>query len=63
VIDLVNKKEHTCLIIGVDKTDIKQHKIAFISLVARVLSGLWKNELAERRLGEELKKIVVSINY
>ena len=64
VTDLANKKDQTYQIVGVDEADIKQGKIAFVSPVARALTGLWQGETAELRLGKETKKLtVVSIAY
>lgn len=61
---LNNGKKLSFQIVGVDEADIKQQKIAFISPIARALTGMKKGETTEFQLGEQNRKLkVLSIVY
>jgi transcription elongation factor GreB len=51
-------------IVGVDEANVKAGKIAFTAPLAKAITGLWVNEVAEFRMGGELRRLEVSeINY
>ena len=55
---------HAFQIVGVDEADIKQQKIAFVSPMARAVTGKKVGEIAELKLGNEVRELkVVEINY
>ena len=54
----------TFLIVGVDEADIKQQKIAFVSPMARAVTGKKVGEIAELRLGNEVRNLkILAIDY
>lgn len=51
-------------IVGVDEAEVKQQKLAFTAPLVRALSGLWVGEVADFRLGAEVRKVeVLAISY
>lgn len=46
-------------IVGVDEADIKKHKIAFVAPIAVAVTGKKVGEVAELRLGREVRKLEV----
>jgi transcription elongation factor GreB len=51
-------------IVGVDEANVKQKKISFTAPIARAITGLYVGEVADFRLGNELRKLeVLEINY
>ncbi len=51
-------------IVGVDEANVKERKISFTAPIARAVTGLWVGEVADFRLGGELRQLeVVGIRY
>ena len=51
-------------IVGVDEANVKARKISFTAPIARAVTGLWVGEVADFRLGGELRQLeVVGISY
>jgi transcription elongation factor GreB len=51
-------------IVGVDEANVKQRKISFTAPIARAVTGLYVGEVADFRLGSELRKLeVLNIKY
>lgn len=48
---LEDNTTQTYQIVGVDEANVKAQKIAFISPIARALTGLWTNEVAVLKMG------------
>lgn len=46
-------------IVGVDEADIKKHKIAFVAPIAVAVTGKKVGEVAELRLGREVRRLEV----
>ena len=64
ILDLDRNKKQDFQIVGVDEANIKKKKIAFVAPLARAITGKKVGELAEFKLGDELRKLkILSINY
>ncbi len=51
-------------IVGVDEADVKQQKIAFVSPIARAVTGKKVGEVAQLKLGSEVRELkVLKIAY
>ncbi len=51
-------------IVGVDESDVKQQKIAFVAPIARVITGKKEGEQVDFHLGKELRKLeILRISY
>ena len=51
-------------IVGVDEADVRNQKIAFVAPIARSVTGKKVGEVAEFKMGNELRKLeILSINY
>lgn len=51
-------------IVGVDEANIRLQKVAFVSPIARALTGLKAGETIDFKLGDEIRKLkVLSIEY
>lgn len=51
-------------IVGIDEADVKKQKIAFVAPIARAVTGKKRGEVAEFKLGNELRKLeTLDINY
>lgn len=51
-------------IVGVDEADIKKKKIAFVAPIARAVTGKKVGELAELKLGDEIRKMrILKVEY
>ncbi|MBB4080710.1 transcription elongation factor GreB [Lewinella aquimaris] len=51
-------------IVGVDEANVKEKKISFTAPIARAITGLWVGEVADFRLGSEVRKLeVIEIRY
>lgn len=51
-------------IVGVDEADVKNRKVAFVSPIARALTGAKVGEVVDFRLGEETRKLeILEISY
>ena len=51
-------------IVGVDEADVQQQKIAFVSPIARAITGKKVGEVAQLSLGKEVRELeVVEITY
>ena len=51
-------------IVGVDEADVRNQKIAFVAPIAKSITGKKVGEVAEFRMGNELRKLqILSINY
>ena len=51
-------------IVGVDEADVKRQKIAFVSPIARAVTGKQVGEVAELKLGSEVRKLeILGIHY
>ncbi|CAH1001726.1 Transcription elongation factor GreB [Neolewinella maritima] len=51
-------------IVGVDEANVKARKISFTAPIARAVTGLYVGEVADFRLGSEVRKLeVVGISY
>lgn len=51
-------------IVGVDEADVKKQKIAFVAPIARAVTGKKIGEVAEFKLGNELRKLeIIDITY
>lgn len=51
-------------IVGIDEADVKKQKIAFVAPIARAVTGKRIGEIAEIKLGDELRKLeVLEIRY
>lgn len=58
------KKEITVQIVGVDEADIKKQKIAFVSPVAKAMTGAKKGDKIEFKLGSEKRTVeIVDLYY
>lgn len=58
------KKAITVQIVGVDEADIKKQKIAFVSPVAKAMTGAQKGDQIEFDLGGEKRKVeIVGLEY
>jgi transcription elongation factor GreB len=61
---LPGKREQQFQIVGVDEANVKQQKISFTAPIARAVTGLYVGEVADFRLGDELRKLeVIHISY
>ena len=59
-----DKKVHTIQIVGVDEADVQAKKIAFVAPISRALTGKKIGEVADFKLGNEIRKLkVVDIQY
>ncbi len=56
ITNLSNQASQTYQIVGVDEADVKAKKIAFVSPIARALTGLWTNEVAELKMGPRVNR-------
>lgn len=56
ITNLANQATQTYQIVGVDEADVKAKKIAFVSPIARALTGLWANEVAELKMGTKVNR-------
>lgn len=57
-------KEQRFQIVGVDEANVKQQKISFTAPIARAVTGLYAGEVADFRLGSEVRKLkVLAIEY
>ncbi len=64
VIIVMNGRQQTFQIVGVDEADVKQQKIAFVAPIAKVITGGKVGDLIDFQLGSELRKIeIMSIVY
>ncbi|PHI18612.1 transcription elongation factor GreA [Lewinellaceae bacterium SD302] len=59
ITNLANQASQTYQIVGVDEADVKAKKIAFVSPIARALTGLWTNEVAELKMGPRVNRFRV----
>ncbi|MCH4823077.1 GreA/GreB family elongation factor [Gramella lutea] len=51
-------------IVGVDEANVKLKKIAFVAPIARAVTGKKEGEIAEFKLGEEVKKLkILKVTY
>lgn len=51
-------------IVGVDEANVKQKKISFTAPISRAITGLYVGEVANFRLGDEVRKLeVLEIKY
>lgn len=51
-------------IVGVDEADVKKQKIAFIAPIAKSVTGKAVGDIAELKLGSNLRKyVILKINY
>ena len=51
-------------IVGVDESDVKQQKIAFVAPIARVITGKIEGDQVDFHLGKELRKLeILRISY
>lgn len=66
-VSLKNLQNHTIQkfqIVGIDEADVKKQKIAFVAPIARAVTGKKVGEVAEFKLGNELRKLeILEINY
>ncbi len=59
-----NRKSQSFQIVGVDEADVKLGKIAFVSPMARAVTGLTVGEMAHLKLGDEVRELeVMAIAY
>lgn len=59
-----DKTVHTLQIVGVDEADVQAKKIAFVAPIARALTGKKIGDIADFKLGSEVRKLkVIDIKY
>lgn len=62
--NLQNKSLMSFQIVGVDESDVKKGKIAFVAPIARAITGMKIGKIATLKLGTEMRKLeVISIFY
>jgi transcription elongation factor GreB len=54
-----SKKIQEFQIVGVDEADVKAQKIAFVAPLVRAITGKKKGEIAEFRLGTEVRQLKI----
>lgn len=59
-----NSQKQEFQIVGVDEANVKKQKIAFVAPIARAVTGKRKGEIAEFKMGNEIRHLeVLDISY